>query len=62
MDLDSDHWAIWRLHELRSAGENAGLRIECRALKNGGFLFEVTIRRADGTIERAPETVTVTLC
>ncbi len=59
--IDPDYWAIVRLRELLDAGEKAQPRIEWKCRPDGGVIFDVSIRRADGTIERCPTTFTVTM-
>jgi hypothetical protein len=52
--MDSDDWALVRMVELRQAGEAARFRIEW-VVRGGRRYYGVSIRRADGSIERMPE-------
>ena len=52
-EVNSDDWAIVRVAELRAAGEKATFRIEWKEVA-GRRHYAVTIRRADGSIERPP--------
>ena len=51
--IHSDDWAICRVAELRASGEKATFRIEWKTVE-GRRHYGVTVRRADGAIERAP--------
>lgn len=49
---DCDDLAPWRCAELRRAGEKAKIRITWKANPvEGGKLFHIVVRRADGSIE-----------
>lgn len=50
---DCAHLSVYRCAELRLAGEFATCRISCKRSKRrrNRWLFHVTVRRADGTIE-----------
>lgn len=52
--INSDDWALSRVAELRAQGERATFRIDWRKRVDGPKVYSVTVRRADGTIERQP--------
>lgn len=52
--MDSHVWALARMVELRQAGEPARFRV-CWMLRGNVRHYWLEIRRADGTIERCPE-------
>ena len=52
--INSDDWTIRRVAELRAQGERATFRIDWRKKADGTKVYSVTVRRADGAIERAP--------
>lgn len=51
--LTPDEWAIWRLVEIRQAGEDARLSIVLYGERSGHRRYRLEIRRANGSIERA---------
>ncbi len=53
--INSDDWAIRRVAELRASGQKATFLIEWVIVSGRGH-YGVMVRRADGTIERAPRT------
>lgn len=52
--LDPDDWALYRVAELRAQGELAKFRITWMRDGKGRRLYDVQVRRADGSIERLP--------
>lgn len=50
--LDPDDWALHRVAELRAQGEPAKFRITWLRNMKGQRLYDVQVRRGDGTIER----------
>lgn len=52
--LDSDEWAVSRLAQLRAAGERATACVQWYRAIPVGFVFEVKVRRADGSLESQP--------
>ncbi len=55
--INSDDGAIVRVAALRAAGEKAGFRVEWKKHVDGRKLYSVSVRRADGSIERPPPPV-----